>query len=237
MDPQTLVNLLVEIAELEELLLGATQKIKHNAELSFTLEELQAEYEVDAAKAARENEGAEVTVRGLENEIRQVAEWLKVKENQVVGLTDSRQVLALTQEIRSLKQRLDRLEDKTIDLLDQQDELKSEAVESRSDSLTHGAGSRAKQEAMARDSADLFQKTKYIQNDLERLLGMLPPSENRAVTRLRQNLDQAVVNHKDGVCLGCFNHLPQQQAIVVEQGRTVVRCPSCMRFIVHRSWR
>ncbi len=90
---------------------------------------------------------------------------------------------------------------------------------------------------MTRDSTELAQKTLHIQNDLERLLGMLPPGENRAVIRLREKLGQAVVHHQDGACLGCFNQLPQQQAIVVEQGRIVVRCPSCMRFIVHRSWR
>ncbi len=237
MDPQTLVNVLVEIAELEELLLNATRKIEHNAELSFSLEELQAEYEADAAKAARDNEGAEVTVRGLENEIRQVSELLKVKDNQVVGLTDSRQVRAITEEISSLKKRLDRLEDQTIELLNAQDQLKSEALDSRCDSRDHGARSRARQDAMTRDSVDLAQKTQHIQNDLERLLGMLPPGENRTVIRLREKLDQAVVHHQDGACLGCFNQLPKQQAIVVEPGRTVVRCPSCMRFIVHRSWR
>ncbi len=237
MDPKTLINILVEIAELEELQLNASSKVEHNTELTFTLDELQAEYEADAAKAALENEGSEVTVRGLENEIRQVEELLKVKENQLIGLSDSRQVRAVTEEISSLKHRLDRLEDQAIALLNEQDDLQAGAVESQLESRDHGVKSRAKQNSMARESVDLNQKTHHIQLDLDRLVGMLPPVENRAIFRLREKLDQAVVHHQDGACLGCFNQLPRQQAIVVEQGRTLVRCPSCRRFIVHRSWR
>ncbi len=80
-------------------------------------------------------------------------------------------------------------------------------------------------------------KTKHIQDDMGRLISMLPPTEGRAVVRLREKLDQAVVHHHEGACQGCFHQLPQQQALSVDSGRSIVRCPSCMRFLVHRSWR
>jgi len=236
-DPKTLINILVEISEFEELLLRANQELERNTDLTFSLEELQAEYESDAARAASRNQRAEVTIHSLENEIAQVEELLKVKQQMIVGLTDRRQVRAVTDEIRLLKQRLDRLENDTINLLDKQDLLKSEATESQCESRTHGTKSRAKQEAMASVSADLAQKTKHIQGDMQRLISMLPPAESRAVIRLREKLDQAIVHHHEGACQGCFHQLPQQQAISVDGGRTIVRCPSCMRFLVHRSWR
>ncbi len=236
-DPKTLINILVEISEFEELLLQASQQLQHNSQLTFSLEELQAEYEADAARAARQNQGAEVTIRSLENEITQVEELLKVKKQMIIGLTDRRQVRAVTEEISTLKQRLDRLENETINLLDKQDLLKSEATESQSESRVHGTKSRAKQEAMASDSATLSRKTKHIQEDMQRLISMLPPGEGRAVIRLREKLDQAIVHHHEGACQGCFHQLPQQQALSVDGGRTIVRCPSCMRFMVHRSWR
>jgi len=236
-DPKTLINILVEISEFEELLLRATQEMERNTELTFTLEELQAEYESDAAEAARVNQGAEVTIRSLENEITQVSELLKVKQQMIVGLADPRQVRAVRDEISQLKQRLDRLEDDTIKLLDKQDLLKSEATESQCESRSHGTKSRARQEAMASASVNLSQKTKHIQDDMQRLISMLPPTEGRAVIRLREKLDQAIVHHHEGACQGCFHQLPMQQAISVDGGRDMVRCPSCMRFLVHRSWR
>jgi len=235
-DPKTLINILVEISEFEVLLLRANQELKRNTDLTFTLEELQAEYESDAAEAARLNQGAEKSIHGLENEIRQVEELLKVKQQMIVGLTDRRQVRAVTDEISQLKQRLDRLEDDTIQLLDKQDQLKSEADESRSESRIHGTSSRARQDAMANASVDLSQKSKHILDDMQRLISMLPAAEGRAVVRLREKLDQAVVHHHEGACQGCFHQLPMQQAISVDGGRTVVRCPSCMRFLVHTSW-
>jgi len=237
MDPQTLVNVLVEISELEDLLLKASQTLSRNNDLTFTLDELQAEYEADAAEAALQNEGAEVTVRGLENEIRQVEALLKVKKDMLIGLVDRRQVRAVNEEISSLRSRLDRLEDKTISLLDKQDQLKSDAAESRTESREHGTKSRAKQEAMAVSNTELSQRTLHLNQELDRLISMLPPSEGRAVIRLREKLEQAVVHHQDGACLGCFNQLPQQQSIQVDKGRSIIRCSSCMRFIVHRSWR
>lgn len=236
-EPKILNNILVEISEFEELLLHANQEMERNTELTFTLGELQAEYESDAAEAAKLNSGAEVTIDSLENEITQVSELLKVKQQMIVGLTDRRQVRAVNDEISQLKQRLDRLEEDTIALLDKQDLLKSEAAESLCESRAHGTQSRAKQESMASVSADLSQKRKHIENDMERLIAMLPPTENRAVIRLREKLDMAIVHHHDGACQGCFHQLPQQQAISVDGGGVVVRCPSCMRFIVHRSWR
>ncbi len=236
MDPRTLVNVLVEIAEIEDLLLKAAQSRTRNTELKFTLEELQAEYESDAAEAARQNEGSQVTVRGLEKEIRQVEELLKVKQEMLVGLVDRRQLRAVKDEITSLENRLEALEDKTINLLEEQDQLKSEAVESHSESRAHGVKSRAKMESMVEDNLELKERTGHLKQELERLLSMLPPVESRTILRLREKLDQGVVHHHDGACEGCFNQLPAQKAIQVDQGRTLVRCQSCMRYIVHRSW-
>ncbi len=237
MDPKILNNILVEIAEFEELLLRANQELKHNTDLTFSLEELQSEYEADAAEAASLNQGAKVTLHSLENEITQVSELLKVKEQMLVGLTDRRQVRAVNDEISGLKLRLDRLEDETISLLDKQDLLKAEATESQCESRAHGTKSLARQETMASDSMALTQKVKHIKDDVQRLISMLPPVEGRAVGRLREKLDQAVVHHHKGACQGCFHQLPLQQGIAVDSGRTIVRCPSCMRFLVHRSWR
>ncbi len=236
MDPKTLINILVEISELEQLQLRASEQMNHNEELKFSLEELQAEYEADAAKAARDNEGTKVTVRSLENEIRQVSELLKVKKDLLVGLIDNRQVRAIKEEISSLKMRLDRLEDDTIELLNKQDKLKTEARESVGESISHGKKTKDRQEAMVRDSAELGRKNENIKGEIKRLVGMLPSVEGRAVQQLMKKLDQAVVHHQDGACLGCFNQMPRQQAIIVDQGREVVRCPSCRRFLVHKSW-
>lgn len=236
MEAKILVNILVEIAELEELRLKALRTRTRNDELTFSLHELQAEYEKDAADAARRNQGAELTVRGLETEIRQVSELVKVKEDLIIGVTDRRQLRALNEEISGLKRRLDRLEDETIGLLDQQDELKTESVSSASESQDHGRSSVKAQQDMAQQSAKLAEQKVHIEEELQRLQDMLPVADKRTVLRLREKLDQAVVHHHEGACQGCFNTLPRQQAISVDQGSTVVRCPSCMRYIVHRSW-
>ena len=236
METKILIELLAEIAELEQLRLDARDTIGRNDEIRFSLHELQDEYEKDAAAAAAANQGAQATVRGLDLEIRQVQELLKVKRDMEIGLTDRRQLRALHEEISGLERRLEGLEERTIEILENEEAMGSAARQSAEETAAHKE--RADQEVAARghQSAELKGRLGNIDEELARLTGMLPDAERRHVERLRGKLDRSVVHLQDGACLGCFHSLPVQQALDVDQGRALVRCPSCMRYVVHRSW-
>lgn len=236
MEKKVLIELLVEIAELEQLRVEAASTVQRHDEIRFSLEELQTEYEKDAAEAAEANRRAQVTVRGLEREIQQVEELLEIKRRMEVGLTDRRQLRALHEEIGNLTRRLENLEDQTIALLEKEDALGAAEQESTGESDRHGQKVAREVESRRRESQALEQRLQHIDAELARLLGMLPDAERRHVQRLRTKLDQSVVHLQDGACLGCFHCLPQQQALDVERGRALARCPSCMRYVVHRSW-
>lgn len=237
MDAKILIELLVEIAQLEQLRIEVTSTVQRNDQIQFSLSELQAEYEKDAAQAAEANRQAKVTVRGLDREIHQVEELLKVKRRMEVGITDRRQLRALQEEIKALEQRLDNLEERTIALLEKEDALGAAARQSEGESRQQEEKTTRELEARGRESEEMSQRLENIDGELERLIGMLPDAERRHVQRLRGKLAQSVVHLQDGACLGCFNSLPRQQALDVEQGRALVRCPSCMRYVVHRSWK
>ena len=72
--------------------------------------------------------------------------------------------------------------------------------------------------------------------EIERLTGLLPDKIARHVTRLRTQYPQAVVRVQAGACGGCFSLMPAQQGIDAEQGKALVQCPSCARYVVRKSW-
>ena len=237
MDSKTVVNILVEIAELEDLQAQAQHTILENASRDTKLRELQAEYAADAERADAETQKKGRDFRTRDREIREVEARLEDRRDLLVGVSDRKQHKALTDEIRSLEIRLDRLETEAIACLEEEDSRAEEADQVGRESREHGREAKASLQTMAADSVELEARIKNISLDMERLIGMLPPVEKRHVERLRQKLDQAVVFQHNGACCGCFNQLPVQEAINVERGRGIVRCPSCMRFIVHKSWR
>lgn len=237
MDAKTVVNLLVEIAELEELHTQARQRVQLNARKDQDLRELQAEYEADAAKADAESKQTGHDFRSRDREIREVEARLADRRELLLGVTDNRQHLALTEEISALARRLDHLEDEAIAFLEEEESRVQHAGESRQESLAHGSETEDALHSMERESKDLADRIKNIELDLQRLVSMLPDADARHVQRLRQKLDQSVVFVHNGACCGCFNQLPVQEAINVDRGRTLVRCPSCLRYIVHRPWR
>ena len=237
MDSQTVVNILVEIAELEDLQAQAQHTILENASRDRKLRDLQAEYVADAERADAETQEKSRDFRSRDREIHEVEARLEDRRDRLVGVSDRKQHKALTDEIRSLEIRLDRLETEAIACLEEEDSRAQESDQVGRESREHGRETKASLQTMAADSVELEARIENIKLDLERLVGMLPPVEKRHVERLRQKLDQAVVFQHNGACCGCFHQLPVQEAINVERGRAIIRCPSCMRFIVHKSWR
>lgn len=236
MDEQTVVNILVEIAELEELQAQARHTVEQNARKDRNLRDLQAEYAADAEKADAESRDKGRDFRSRDREIREVEGRLADRRDRMVGVSDRKQHKALTDEIRSLENRLDRLETEAIACLEEEEARAQQADQADRESRDHGRETRTELETMSENTAELEARIENIRLDLERLVGMLPVGEKRHVTRLREKLDQAVVFQHNGACCGCFHQLPVQKAINVDRGRAIVRCPSCMRFIVHRSW-
>ncbi len=237
MDPKTLVNILVEIAELEELQVQAQQTIVRNERKDHDLAELQAEYEADAQAAAAEAGTRGRDFRTINREVKETEARLADRRDRLIGVSDRRQHRALTEEISSLENRLERLEEEAILILEAE-ETDTEAAEAvRQESREMEARAQAEHEAMGAESRTMADRLANIELDLNRLVGMLPEAEKRHVTRLRGKLDRSVVFQHNGACRGCFNQLPVQEAINVDRGRTLVRCPSCLRYIVHRPWK
>ncbi len=237
MDIQTLVNILVEIAQLEALQVQARQKIQDNLAKSSSLDELRAEYRADEAEAVAGSKEQARTLRVIEQEIKSVEARILDRDDRLIGVSDGRGHRALTEEISSLKLKLGQLEDEAMELLDAEEQGQKVAEQVAKESLDRRTAAKSSQKEMGSESQMLTERLEHIEADMHRLLTMLPVTERRHVKRLRTKLDLSTVYLHNGACCGCFHQLPVQEAINVNRGRHLVRCPSCMRFVVHKPWK
>jgi predicted nucleic acid-binding Zn-ribbon protein len=237
MDPLVLLNLMVELAGLEEELVDASAVLAHNSRREIHLRDLHQEYVDDAAAAEAEGRNAAVTLRQTEVLIRQIEATLERKKDQIGKVQDKRQYQAVQDEIKSLEAELERLETAGLELLDSSDRKDGDVEQAQVDlNLQSGRGDEEMTQ-MATESSKANAAEEEIVQEIDRLIGMMPQAEGRHVARLRGQYDQAVVRVENGACGGCFGQFPVQVGIDAAQGRALVRCSSCARFVVRKSWK
>ena len=235
MDPRIAIDLLVELGRHEEELAELRASKARARRQARDQRALADEYDDDAEAAADAGREADRDFRRYDREMRAVEAMLETKKDRRVGLTDRRQHWALGEEIAALQRKLEDLELAALAALEAGDAGEKEAGEARREAERVSARMPAPDpEADRRTEA----ATLELEQEIERLVGMLPPDIGRHVARLRQRGDRAVAwVDEGGVCTGCFGQLPAQQGIAANKGRVLVRCTTCSRYVVHRPWR
>ena len=231
-----MLNLMVELAGLEEELAAARATVAHHGRRDTHLRSLQDEYVADAETAEAAERGAEVDLRRTEGRIKEVEDTLTRKRAQVGGVSDSRQLLALQAEIKNLAKELDRLETFGLALLDDVRRKDGAAGTARRERDAQESCGTEEMEKMAGEMRLARAAEQEILLEIERLTGLLPDRESRHVKRLMSQLPPAVVRVQSGACGGCFSQLPVQKALDAEQGKALVRCGSCARYVVRKAW-
>jgi len=232
-----MLNLMVELAGLEEELADARATLDHHSRRDLHLRQLQTEYETDAAQAEAKGRDAAVSLRGAETRIQDIEAALAHKRDQVVGISDRRQFKARQAEIKALEKELDRLETKAIELMDDVGRRDRQAGQAKGERDTQEDRGSEELARMDEESLRARAAEQEIVSEIDRLIGLLPDRIARHVIRLRTQYPQAVVRVQEGACGGCFSLFPAQQGIDAEQGKALIQCPSCARFVVHRSWK
>jgi predicted nucleic acid-binding Zn-ribbon protein len=237
LDDKIVINVLVELAGLEEELIAARALQARNRDREASLGDLQEEYRRDEDEAAKTGVETEVRFRNREGEILQTEQLLADRRARLAGLGDPRQIEALRHEITQMEQRLDALETRALELLDEAGDTNRDAETARQETREQEDRRLREQGAMRDASAQAAAAEKELELEIERLVGLLPPAVLRHVRRLKRGLDQSAVFVSGGACGGCFGQLPAQQGIAAENGSSLIQCASCSRYVVHRPWR
>ena len=139
---------------------------------------------------------------------------------------------AMGNEIERYEKEIQAIEDQELELMDQSEKLKSElAIE---DKKASGA-----RESIARQMADLEEKGKTLQGQLDQLTAErteIASKVEEELLSLFERLfaskgDAAVVALEHEVCTGCHMKVTTQTAHRVKNGKEIVSCEQCGRIL------
>jgi predicted nucleic acid-binding Zn-ribbon protein len=166
-----------------------------------------------------------------EKELDVEKEKIKKFESRLYEVKTNKEYQALLKEIEGTKETNDKTEEEIIIIMEKVEELKKDFESS----LTHFK----KREKESENEKNRLEKEI---NSMDKTIMDLKQSRDKLLSTVSDNLRAtyntliekrngiAVVNVKNGVCLGCFMNIPPQLFIEVTKNRQLILCPSCNRI-------
>ena len=207
-------QLLGEAQALEAKLAEAREKIAARREEALTLE---------ADKA------------GLEASLAAETEKIATSESHLKEIKTQKEYQAVSKEISGAKKLIAELEDQILQKINAMEEISAE-VAKKQDDLT------ALEENVALQQGEVQRRVESLDSGIaadvatrEQTVKGLPASVMKRYARLRdQRRGVAVVEAREGNCMGCNMHLPPQLYNTLFRADDVITCPHCQRILVMR---
>jgi uncharacterized protein len=158
-------------------------------------------------------------------------EKIKKFESKLHDIKTNKEYQALLKEIETVKEANDRNEEEVLVLMDKIEELKKDYV-TLEEYLKKRKVEVEKEKNKLKAELDVIEKSNNEFKEARKKL-LNDVSDNlRATynTLIEKRSGTAVVNLKNGVCLGCFMNIPPQLFIEATKNRQLILCPSCNRI-------
>jgi uncharacterized protein len=201
------------------------------------IEEMGKEVSTTRDKLAREKgviEELEKERRKKELELESEKVQVKKAETKLYEVKTNKEYQAILKEIETARTNNERTEEEILILLDRIEEIKKD--------LDVSSKELAKREREVDDETKVLQKeislveitVTELQKERTRLLfGVGNSLRDRYDTLIEKRGGIAVVNAKNGTCMGCFMNIPPQLFIEVMKNSDIIACPSCNRIFVY----
>jgi predicted nucleic acid-binding Zn-ribbon protein len=154
-------------------------------------------------------------------------------EANLKGITTQKEYQAVNKEIASAKKLIVELEEQILQKIGRVDELKAElsTMEADQQSLDQNLGV-LKAEIQVRIEGEEVAVAADAKTRAERVK-LLPPGMLKRYEKLREGRRGiAVVEARDGGCLGCNMQIPPQMYNNLYRGEELITCPHCQRILV-----
>jgi len=171
--------------------------------------------------------------QGLETSLAAEAENIVRSETNLKGIKTQKEYQAVSKEIATAKKLKTELEEQILQKIGQIEELSTE-IAGRRETLG------ALDEKVSGEKAEVLEKVARLDGEIatdhaarETIAGGLPSSVTRRYGLLReQRRGLAVVEARDGSCLGCNMNLPPQLYNTLFRGDDLITCPHCQRVLI-----
>ncbi|MGD9579342.1 MAG: zinc ribbon domain-containing protein [Syntrophorhabdus sp.] len=166
-----------------------------------------------------------------EKELELEKEKIKKFESKLYEVKTNKEYQALLKEIETAKQANDKEEEEIIEIMVKIEDLKKD-FETTSKLLKEKEKVAEVEKKKLLNEMDSVDKTiNELKQQRDNLLSVVDNTLRETYNRLiSRRGGMAVVNVKNGVCLGCFMNIPPQLFIEVTKNKRLILCPSCNRI-------
>lgn len=166
-----------------------------------------------------------------EKELELEKEKIKKFESRLYEVKTNKEYQALLKEIETVKKTNDKEEEEIIEIMVKIEDLKKD-FESTSKLLKEKEKIAEVEKKKLLNEMDSLDKTIIdLKQQRDNLLSLVSKTLRDTYSMLiSRRGGTAVVNVKNGVCLGCFMNIPPQLFIEVTKNSKLILCPSCNRI-------
>ncbi len=169
--------------------------------------------------------------RRKEKELETDKEKIKKFESKLYEVKTNKEYQALLKEIESAKQINDKTEEEILVLMEKTEEFKKDYEVAAKELVKLESESGVERKKLEDELRSIGTVVSDLKATRDTLLGMVDEDLKTTYSTLIERRDGlAVVNVRNGVCLGCFMSIPPQLFIEATKNRQLILCPSCNRI-------
>jgi len=213
-----------QIFEKEKRLISAPKMI---AEMEQEIETLKK----NIAKEKEIIDELEKERRKKEKELEADKDKIKKFESKLYEVKTNKEYQALLKEIEAAKTANDKTEEDILILMEKIEELKSDFSNLSAQLKKNEKDFEQNRDRLLKEIDTIDNDVKKLKEERDNLLSVVNSNLRTTYTTLIEKRGgTAVVNLKNGVCLGCFINIPPQLFIEATKNRQLILCPSCNRI-------
>ncbi|HUJ89832.1 MAG TPA: C4-type zinc ribbon domain-containing protein [Syntrophorhabdales bacterium] len=218
-----------------------TQLIEHErkrVQAPKRLDELEQDLRRAKDKAAKEKEiidELDKERRRKEKELDAEKERIKKVQSKLYEIKTNKEYQAVLKETEAAQAANDKTEEEIILLLERIEELRKDYDATLAYVKKRDKEVESERKELEKEMSSVESVVTELKKGRDALLGRLSgEAKARYKVLMEKRSGLAVVNVKNGVCLGCYMNIPPQLFLEVTKNARLITCPSCNRIFCYR---
>ncbi len=198
------------------------------------IQQMDQEIQAMSEKVAAEKEileELEKERKRKEKELEAEKEKVKKLEAKLYEVKTNKEYQALLSEIETVKQTNGKEEEEIIEIMEKTEVLKKDFKETSIHLEEHQKVAETEKARLQKEMTSIDKTIVELKKQRDSLLSVVDNGLRETYQMLIERRGGvAVVNVKNGVCLGCFMNIPPQLFIEATKNNRLILCPSCNRI-------
>ncbi|MFW6297687.1 MAG: zinc ribbon domain-containing protein [Desulfosalsimonas sp.] len=226
------LDLLIALQENEREEARLNEELKGMPEKKAQMEASLEAFEQDIQTRQEQMSAFKKDYRAYDNELELNQSRIKKREVQLHSVKTNKEYQSLLKEIDDIRASNSRLEDASLQCLDDMDSAEKELKEKTREYENRRKQIEQEKQELDKAALDLEERIRQLKFESEAIIEKLDPD---LVKKYRQTRDRGggvgLVQVENAVCKGCHLNIPPQMYNELQRGNELKMCPHCHRLI------